>query len=578
MARGENCRSSSIDLILAALLANALFVTGAFAEARAPGETRDRLTREQLDPAGPPSDGPVHNAYFMPVGPSAVALHDLVGTLDVPATQGFAVKGGFPGFSVEVFTHDGHLVPVERDIIKGDGSTWDIILSPGRVWSEPGDLGWSRASFPFTLTGRVWNESHNGLASFLFKEEAVSALQVQIVQEAAPWSRFDASARLSLIYRPGRFPALAAARDDFAEELARRLPMRPVSELSVEADLLDGFDGPGQEISFSGLVIDGQLFARPCRTRFGDYPYCREMRHGVFSVTKTMAAALSLLRLAQKYGDGVFDQRIADHLEVTATHDGWAQVTFGHTLSMMTGVGDEAPHRSSGYQFTAESGRPIFRRFGSAASGAAKLRVAFSAGNYAWGPGEVGRYDSVQTFVLGAAMDAFLKRKEGADANLWDMVRREVLAPIGVRHAPMMHSREPDGGRGLPIMGWGYYPTVEEIARVAALLQAGGAHEGRQLLSATKLREVFAPAAEPGYAIPGSRYRYHLSFWFLPYHSPGPCSAWVPEMQGHGGNLITLMPNGMTGIRLADERKGTPGMYDSTGMVRVAEHLEPLCQ
>jgi hypothetical protein len=31
------------------------------------------------------------------------------------------------------------------------------------------------------------------------------------------------------------------------------------------------------------------------------------MRHGVFSVTKSLGAALALLRLAQKYGDAVPD-------------------------------------------------------------------------------------------------------------------------------------------------------------------------------------------------------------------------------------------------------------------------------
>ena len=579
MASALDRLGHGIRTVLVLLLAGMIFSDRLSASVQAPGETRDQLTAEQLNPAGPLLDGPIHNAYFMPIGPWAPAPHQLLGTLDVPAAQAFNVTGGFPGFSFEVFTHDGHLVPVERDIIKGDGSTWDIILAPGRVWSEPGDEGWSRASFPFTLTGRIWNESHNGLASFLFKEETVSALQIQVVQEAAPWSRFDASARLSMSYRPSPITALDAARADFADELAERLPMRSFSELStrVSADLLDGFDGPGQHITFSGLVIDGALFAGPCHTRFGDYPYCREMRHGVFSVTKTMGAALSLLRLAQKFGDRVFEERIADYLEVTADHDGWAEVTFGHTLNMMTGVGDTAPHRSTGYQFTAESGRPTFRRFGAAVSGAAKLKVAFSAGNYDWGPGEVGRYDSVQTFVVGAAMDAFLKRKEGADARLWDMVIREVLAPIGVRHAPLMHSREAGGARGLPIMGWGYVPTVEEIAKIAILLQAGGMHEGRQLLSEAKLREVFAPTTEPGYAIPGLPSRYHLSFWFSPFHTAGPCSVWIPEMKGHGGNLVTLMPNGMSGIRLADERKGTPGMYDSTGMAKLANSLEPFC-
>lgn len=48
-------------------------------------------------------------------------------------------------------------------------------------------------------------------------------------------------------------------------------------------------------------------------------------------------------------------------------------------------------------------------------------------GDYPWGPGEVARYDSISTFILSASMDAFLKSKEGPDADIWEMVLTEVL-------------------------------------------------------------------------------------------------------------------------------------------------------
>jgi hypothetical protein len=177
-------------------------------------------------------------------------------------------------------------------------------------------------------------------------------------------------------------------------------------------------------------------------------------------------------------------------------------------------------------------------------------------------------------------MDALLKRREGPDANLWDMVVAEVLEPIGVLHAPMMHSREPDGGRGVPIMGWGYFPTVGEMAKIAGLLQGGGAHQGRQLLSAAMLRKVFPGAAEPGLPVywdnAFGRYRYHMSFWYMPFRGEDGCVVWIPEMMGYGGNLITLMPNGMTGIRLADG--GSSDQYDTQDMARLADDLAPFCQ
>ena len=51
------------------------------------------------------------------------------------------------------------------------------------------------------------------------------------------------------------------------------------------------------------------------------------------------------MRLAQKYGDEVFDLKIKDYVPVTAAHDGWERVTFADALNMATGIGDLAPQR-----------------------------------------------------------------------------------------------------------------------------------------------------------------------------------------------------------------------------------------
>jgi hypothetical protein len=93
-----------------------------------------------------------------------------------------------PAFSIAFFTQGEHLVPVVRDIVQPPGT---IIISPGKVWSEPGDQGMSRASFPFVLVNQLANATHNGLATFLYNETRVSALRLQVVQETAAWAKFD---------------------------------------------------------------------------------------------------------------------------------------------------------------------------------------------------------------------------------------------------------------------------------------------------------------------------------------------------------------------------------------------------
>ena len=422
-----------------------------------PGDFRDRLTFDELMADEPNRDGPIHNGHFMPVGLSEPARHEFDGTLGFVGAGFLKGTGRFPGFSATFFTSDGYLAPVERDIIRSTSGDWDIVLSPGRVWSEPGDEGWSRASFPFTLVGRNYPGSHNGLAVFLFNDTEVSDLTFQIVQESSSWSRIDAWSRIRLIYRPGPVegkPELAAA---FVDDLAQRLPTAPLNSLDARADLLDGMERDLQHVTATALLDDGVLYMSPCHTRFGDYPYCDDMRHHVASVSKTATAALALLSLAQKYGPGVFDLKIVDYLDVTADHDGWNDVTFRDAINMATGIGEMAPNRISTTYDIQDDQVLYSEEIANAATVRGKLDIIFLVGNYEWGPGEVVRYVSMQTFVLAAAMDAYLKSVEGPDFNLWDRVIEEVLLPIGVQHAPLWHTLELDGARGVPMMRFGVF-------------------------------------------------------------------------------------------------------------------------
>ena len=76
----------------------------------------------------------------------------------------------------------------------------------------------------------------------------------------------------------------------------------------------------------SGLAIDGEVFVRDFPTPSGPFPFPRSMRHGVWSCTKSLIGLLMLARLAQKYGEEIVDSRVADLVDVTASHDGWEHV------------------------------------------------------------------------------------------------------------------------------------------------------------------------------------------------------------------------------------------------------------
>ena len=182
-------------------------------EALAPVEVeqRERLTQAELMGDARPQEGPVNNTYFTPIGVAGPPLHQMEGLLSVPQFQLNASESGagnqarFPRFSVEFFTYEDYLVPTQREIVPpaAEDNLWSIVLSPGKVWSEAADGGMSRASFPFLLVAQQSNEAHNGVATFLYDDERVSSLYVQVAQETAAWNQRDFWGQSPMEYTPG---------------------------------------------------------------------------------------------------------------------------------------------------------------------------------------------------------------------------------------------------------------------------------------------------------------------------------------------------------------------------------------
>src|SRR5690606_22564501 len=160
---------------------------------------REAVTKDELLADGWSGNGLTDNRWFMPSDDAVEARHDFLGTIVLeevemgtePAQLSTTEVLGknpkiFPAVEIAFFTHGSDLVPVSRDVIRY-GSTdkgrsyWDVIVQPGRVWSEPGDGGWSRASFPFALVHSIEGETHNGIATFPYNDKQVSNLRCQIV-------------------------------------------------------------------------------------------------------------------------------------------------------------------------------------------------------------------------------------------------------------------------------------------------------------------------------------------------------------------------------------------------------------
>jgi CubicO group peptidase (beta-lactamase class C family) len=554
---------------------------------------REQATRDQLMSTIISPDSPVANYNFVSID-GAAAHHQFSGAITIPehamrtspaAIEPTSIRGKktqlFPGLSLRFVSHGEFLVPLERRIIESpDGdSYWHFHAGPGRVWSESDDDGMSRASFPFFLTNLFENETYNGIATFLYDNDSVSQIRYQIVQQLSPFmvrTKFIAWNQQPITYKR---EAIAAEQllADFDQELADRLTWHDWSELEVAygTELFSDFDtgiDPNLVVT-GGLVIDGAVYVNSMATPYGDFPYPREMRHGVWSVAKTLTGLVTLMRMAEKYGDEILDYKIKDYVEVTANHDGWENVTFRHAMSMATGIGPGStnvnPNAFGDGNYDVDYDDYVDWMF--APTLQEKLDLLFEVPNYPWGPGEIARYRDRDIFVGAAALANLYRSKEGSDADLWQMMLDEVYSPIGIHHLPMSRTWETDRP-SVPLLAWGVYTTIDDVAKIAGLIENRGMHNGDQLLSKAGLAEALYDDGMQGLPTGGSnRYgvnTYHLTVWHENYETSSGSTYTIPSMNGYGGNHIKIMPNGMIGFRM-----GNGGGKPVEQMIVVADKL-----
>ena len=532
-------------------------------------------------------EGPVPNETFLPPSDAARARHAFEGTLVIDSAEMQTHPDPletrrvfdrdvklFPSVRLDFYTVDGRLVPAERDLIRSGsltpgGSFWDLLVFPGRIWSERDGEEWSVASFGFALANAMENDTHHGVAMFRFNESEVQGLRYQVVTQTAPYYVTDWFVAWGTL--PARFEEASIEH----EELEPRLPMKSWAELEalVGAEVLEAFDAP--EVILRGLVLDGILYRSECRTPYGPLPYCDDTRFGIWSVTKTAGNSLAMLRLAEKYGPDVFGLRLLDYVDLEPPDDGWNDVTFGDALNMATGLGEGSetvdPNNSSdGYLDRYEEWYDV-------PSANEKIAAILSGSKHSWGPGKVFRYRDQDMFLLGAAIDGFLKVHEGEDADIWDFVQREIYRAVGIPHAPINKTLEPDGSDGLPLIAGGYYPTLEDLARIATLIHNDGAHDGRQILHREKLAEMMYETDVRGLGFGTSGGTYHMGMWHRPFEASPECQIELHSMSGWGGHRVLMLPNGLTAIHISREDPAARSSGGLSEMAAVAHAIRPLC-
>lgn len=462
---------------------------------------------------------------------------------DASANAGAAQH--LPPFDFE-FVQDGdRLLPVSRGPIGGPHANWEWVLEPGRVWEQPGEDGYLRASIPFALQERNANCLHYGALTFAWRPDgATSQAAVQVAGETCAYFSFDLTGFVRVLYEPRSVRARDAVVSAFHAEVVGRMPVFPIGQLARDFAGADpsqfgsALDIDPSDMTAFGFVIDGKHYASGCQTRSGSYPDCDVLPLPSYSTAKSLVAGLASMRL-ELLAPGSMATRIADVVP-ECKGETWADVSLSDALNMATGNFGAAGA-------DADEAADVTWSFLRADNHAAKIAQACSAWTRKAKPGTRFAYHTSDTYILGTALNAIWRKQTSASADFYaDLLADPVWRPLGLS-PDIMSTRRTYDRVAQPFAGYGLTLHRDDVAKLTMFLNDGhGVLNGKPLLDERMLKSAMqrdpanrgVPAGDPAF-------RYRNGFWAWNATSYLHCAreTWIPFMSGFGGITIAMFPN-----------------------------------
>ncbi len=506
----------------------------------------------------PATDGPWPTARFAPPTDWAPPPFPLEGRLTIeggPAAgfetrvDHFALSGdtrwaisSLPPLTLDLVSDGSWVVPARRGPRAVDHPYWEVLVEPGRVWADPARPEWTRVSLPFSLKESNQNCLHNGLLRFgLSAQGIVSGLEWQVASETCQYLKFDAWGRSSARFE--RRPLESARRlvADHVAERAARLPVRPLEallEIDPDLDLAALAPPASDDATAWGVVLDGVHYRSDCPTRQGPHPYCELVALPSYSTAKSLFAGLVFLNMVKRWPE-LEAVEVPDLVPECDLPDGrWKGVRLRHLVDMTTGNFDSTEFHADE---SAEKMQPFFLATGNAG----KLRFACEAWPRHAAPGTAPVYHSTDDYLLGVALNRFLKDLLGASADIHrDILARDILGPVNP--GPLLdHTQRTYDEAAQPFVAYGLYYHPDDVARIGAWLQndaALGALVAKDDLAGLRFRDR---SGMQQWALSRGE-GYYAGFWGFDIAPHAGCEApaWVPFMSGYGGIRWALPPGG----------------------------------
>lgn len=471
------------------------------------------------------------------------------------------------------------LLPVLRGPILSSHPYWEFVLEPGKVWNQPGDHGYSRAAIPFALIQKNEGCTHNGVMTFLFKDTgAISQVAMQISSETCMYLKFDMWGMLHATYTPSTVAAASAVITTYQNNVAYRLPVRPISQLGSDypgvaaANLIIG--NPNANTLY-GFVVNGIDYVSACKTRHGSYPYCAVLDLPSYSLAKSIEASVALMRLEELYPD-THKLAVIDYAPSACQRPEWSGVDFDNLLDMSTGNYD-----SPAYMIDENSAKTALQFF-SPLSYTDKINFSCTAYPHQVQPGTRWVYHTSDTFLLGAVLNRYLHSLPGRTKQdiFRNIVVSDIYAPLGLSATVRTTMRTYDA-LAQPFFGMGLTLHHDDIARLALFLGADhGQINGQQMLDSYMLDSALQrhPSARGLQVATLPDYRYQDGFWARNVQNILGCAnpTWVPYMLGFGGISVVLFPNGTVYYNFADD--GLSASFDWGAVAIEARKFGDFCQ
>ena len=462
-----------------------------------------------------------------------------------------------PDFELTFVQSGDRLIPEQRGLVRTDNEAWDIIVEPGKVWREVADGAYTRAAIPFALQERNANCTHNGVLTFLFDETgAASRAAYQIGSETCYYFQYDMWGVADVSYAPGEAPNAEQLIAGFQQEQSGKLPVKSFTDIGADFPELDAtaFAAPDdvspEHLTTFGVVIDGIHYRGACATRYGPYPFCENIALPSYSTSKSVFAGLGMMRLEQLY-PGAKDELIHDYVPECAAA-GWRDVTFDQALDMATGRYDSAAPE-------ADENKAVQDGFFIDLTHDEKVGRACTLYPRKSEPGEQWVYHTTDHYVLGVAMQSFLRTKLGDDADIYrDLLVDPIWRSLGLSPVTYTTRRTRDD-TAQPFVGWGLTYLPDDLAKLAAFVAVdGGVHNGEALVDTDELAAALQESPiDRGLPATNEDFRYNNGFWAWNAADALKCEAplWTPFMSGFGGVSVVLMPNDIIYYYVSDNQE-----------------------